>query len=849
MYTHPDHHPRGLTAAQVRAARQTYGYNELPTQRREGMLRILWNVMSSPMIVLLLVAGALYLFLGEKMDAGVLLLFVFVVIGITFYQQRKTTRALDALKVLASGTARVMRDGAEVRVPVREIVPGDIVKIAEGDRVPADGVVVAMMSLMVEESILTGESLAVRKRVGRDNEVCDTPGGDDRGCVFSGTMVTQGHATIRVTATGAQTQIGTIGTSLAAIRQERPLLTKEVARLVRVVAVMSVVLCGAVVVVYGVFWGDWMQGVLSGLSLSMALLPEEFSVVLTVFLAIGAWRMSTKNVLLRNTAAIETLGAANVLCVDKTGTLTKNVMRLRAIVYDGAMRMCDAASPLEAEGQRLIEIATLASQESPFDPLERGIVDAVASRAECAAFVQARKTMMREYPLSDAMLAVARAWEREGDDQCTIAVKGAPEAIVDLCHMDDTAAAALNKNLEQLSRRGWRVLGVAAARASRADVQHTDNVHDYHFVFAGLLAFADPVRDDVPEAVAECMRAGVDVVMITGDYAGTAQTIAREAGLRDPQAIMTGEDVAACSPQQLRERVRGVSVFARVAPQQKLAIVDALKANGAVVAMTGDGVNDAPALTASHVGIAMGERGTDVAREAADIVLLDDRFTSIVAGVRMGRRIYDNIKKAVSYIIAVHVPIAGMAFVPMVLHVPAMLLPVHIAFLELIIDPACSLVFESQRAEKNSMRRPPRSLRQSLLGRRLFARSITEGVGVLVAVLAVYAWAFFGGMDEDTVRGVTLIALVVGNVALILVNVSAHGTATVSGNRVLWWVVGGALVALGLIFAVPLLRTLFHVAVPPLLYGIGAVIVPSVVVAVYGSVHRMRAIVWHRVRV
>lgn len=827
--------PQGLTTAQARAALQKHGDNALPSERRDGMVRILWSVISSPMIILLLIAGALYWFLGEKMDAGVLLLFVFVVIGITFYQQRKTTRALDALKVLASGTARVMRDGAEVRVPVRKIVPGDIVKIAEGDRVPADGVVVAMMSLMVEESILTGESLAVRKCVGRDNEVCDTPGGDDRGCVFSGTMVTQGHATIRVTATGAQTQIGTIGTSLATIRQERPLLTKEVARLVRVVAVMSVVLCGAVVVVYGVFWGDWMQGVLSGLSLSMALLPEEFSVVLTVFLAIGAWRMSTKNVLLRNTAAIETLGAANVLCVDKTGTLTKNVMRLRAIVYDGAMRMCDAASPLEAEGQRLIEIATLASQESPFDPLERGIVDAVASRAECAAFVQARKTMMREYPLSDAMLAVARAWEREGDDQCTIAVKGAPEAIVDLCHMDDTAAAALSEDLEQLSQRGWRVLGVAAARASRADVQRTDNVHDYQFTFVGLLAFADPVRDDVPEAVAECARAGVDVVMITGDYAGTAQTIAREAGLRDPQVVMTGADIAACDTKTLRMCVRGVSVFARVMPQQKLAIVNALKENGAVVAMTGDGVNDAPALTAAHVGIAMGARGTDVAREAADIVLLDDRFTSIVAGIRMGRRIYDNIKKAVSYIISVHVPIAGMAFLPVVFHLPPMLMPVHIAFLELIIDPACSLVFESQSADKGIMHRAPRSLQQSLFSGRMFVRSIVEGVGVFLAAMVVFLWALHDGLDVDVVRGVTLIALVVGNVALIFVNVSAHGTATIVGNHVLWWVSGAAMLALCCLFAVPFLRTMFHVASPTLWHGVGAAIVTVGIVGVFSG--------------
>lgn len=841
--------PQGLTAAQARAALQKHGDNALPSERRDGMVRILWSVISSPMIILLLIAGALYWFLGEKMDAGVLLLFVFVVVGITFYQQRKTTRALDALTVLASGTAHVVRDGVDVRIPVRDIVPGDRVTIVEGDRVPADGVVVETTSLMVEESLLTGESLAVGKRTWRDGDVCDAPGGEDRSCVFSGTMVTQGRAVMHVTATGAATQIGAIGTSLATIRQEQPLLTKEVARLVRIVAVASIVLCAVVVVVYGVLWQDWMQGVLSGLSLSMALLPEEFGVVLTVFLAIGAWRMSTKNVLLRNTAAIETLGAATVLCVDKTGTLTENVMQLRAIVQDGTAHQCDAAAPLTEAQRQLVTLAAMASQDRPFDPLERGIVAAMDARDDFAMRPWTSWAMVREYPLSHALLAVARVWERTDDAHVTVATKGAPEAIAQLCHVDKATMDAIQRDVDTLSARGWRVLGVASASAPRTDVQQTDNVHDYHFVFAGLLAFADPVRGGVPAAVAECTQAGVDVVMVTGDYPGTAQTIAREAGLRDPQAIMTGEDVAACSPQQLRERVRGVSVFARVAPQQKLAIVDALKANGAVVAMTGDGVNDAPALTASHVGIAMGERGTDVAREAADIVLLDDRFTSIVAGVRMGRRIYDNIKKAVSYIIAVHVPIAGMAFVPMVLHVPAMLLPVHIAFLELIIDPACSLVFESQRAEKNSMRRPPRSLRQSLLGRRLFARSITEGVGVLVAVLAVYAWAFFGGMDEDTVRGVTLIALVVGNVALILVNVSAHGTATVSGNRVLWWVVGGALVALGLIFAVPLLRTLFHVAVPPLLYGIGAVIVPSVVVAVYGSVHRMRAIVWHRVRV
>lgn len=833
--------------AQVRAAHQVHGYNELPAQRREGVLRILWSVISSPMIVLLLVAGSIYWFLGERMDAGALLLFVFVVIGITFYQQRKTTRALDALKVLASGTARVVRDGVEVRVPVRDIVPGDIVMIVEGDRVPADGIVVDMMSLMVEESIITGESLAVSKRVGHQDEACDVPGGDAQGCVFSGTMVTQGHATIRVTATGEKTHIGAIGSSLATIRQERPLLTKEVARLVRVVAMMSIVLCGAVIAVYGFWWGDWMQGILSGLSLSMALLPEEFSVVLTVFLAIGAWRMSTKNVLLRNTAAIETLGAANVLCVDKTGTLTQNVMQLRAVLHNEVLRMYDAATPLQAGDQQLIEIAALASQESPFDPLERGIVDVITSRAEFATYTQTQKTIVREYPLSDAMLAVARAWSGIDDDECIIAVKGAPEAIADLCHMDDSSMRRLRRNSDVLSQRGWRVLGVAAARASHANVQRTDNVHDYHFTFMGFLAFADPVRNDAAATVAECARAGVDVVMITGDYPGTAQTIAREVGLRDSRMVLTGADIAACDPAVLRTRVRDVSVFARVVPQQKLEIVNALKDNGAVVAMTGDGVNDAPALAAAHVGIAMGGRGTDIAREAADIVLLDDRFTSIVAGIRLGRRIYDNIKKAVSYIVSVHVPIAGVAFLPVVLHVSPMLMPVHIAFLELIIDPACSLVFESQPADKGMMRRPPRSLRQSLFSGRMFVRSIVEGLGVLSAVVVVFLWGMRDGFDAAVIRGLTFIALVVGNVALIFVNVSARGTATVTGNRMLWWITGGAMAALWGIFAIPFLQTVFHVAPPPLWHSVMAIVVTLSAVVVVSSFGRvMHAIATRR---
>ncbi|MBU4139448.1 MAG: HAD-IC family P-type ATPase, partial [Euryarchaeota archaeon] len=669
------------------------GYNELPSQKQQSIFSILLNVFREPMLLLLLGAGLIYLFLGEKSDALMLLFFVFVVVGITLYQERKTERALVALKNLSSPRALVLRDGKQKRVPGRDVVRDDIMILREGDRIPADGIVLICSNLMVDESLLTGESLAVRKSQWDGKTAQVQPGGDDLPFVYSGTLVVQGHGIAKVTSTGIRAEIGRIGRALRGIDREDTPLQKETRELVRNFAIAGLILCILVVMVFGMK-GEWLDGLLAGLSLSMALLPEEFSVVLVIFLSMGAWRLSKKRVLTRRMPAVETLGSATVLCLDKTGTLTMNRMILSTLFAGGENYDADKNGdlPLPEKFHELLEFGYLASQKDPFDPVEKEIKNGTEKFLGNTEHVHQNWELVQEYPLSKNLLALSNVWESFDKRRHVIAAKGSPEAVIDLCHLDERQKDELLTHVKNMADKGLRVLGVA--KSIFRDEPLPDNQHDYEFKFIGLLGFIDPVRQGVPEALSECYSAGMRVIMITGDFPGTAQHIARQIGLKDPDRYVTGPELARMSDTELAQKVSATNIFARIVPEQKLAIVNALKSNGEVVAMTGDGVNDAPALKSAHIGIAMGERGTDVARESSSIVLLNDDFSSIVAAVRMGRRIFDNLKKAISYIFSVHVPIAGLALFPLLFGFPLILLPVHIAFLELIIDPACSVVFE-----------------------------------------------------------------------------------------------------------------------------------------------------------
>lgn len=806
---------RGLTEEEAARRLEMDGYNELPSTKPRGIFAIALDVVREPMFLLLVACGLIYLILGDLKEALMLMGFVFVVMGITLYQERKTERALEALRDLSSPRALVMRNGVLKRIPGREVVCGDTIVLSEGDRVPADGVCLTCINLSVDESLLTGESVPVRKSkcTAAIPVEAARPGGDGTPFVYSSTLVVKGQCAAKVTATAGNTEIGKIGRALQTAETERTRLQTETSRLVRNVAAFGLCLCVAVVLLYGATRGDWFHGILAGITLAMALLPEEFPVVITIFLALGAWRISRKNVLTRRVPAVETLGAATVLCVDKTGTLTLNRMKVSRLYAGG--QFCDVdgdcGDELPDVFHELVEFGILAGQREPFDPMEKALRELGENGLIDTAHLHDNWTLVREYPLSEELLSLSHVWKSSADDAYVIAAKGAPEAIADLCHFDEPATEAMVERVHEMADLGLRVLG--AAKASFRYSSLPGEQHDFTFQFLGLIGFSDPVRPGVPSAIAECHEAGIRVVMITGDYPGTALSIASQIGLADGGDCITGPELDAMDDEELRRRIRTVGLFARMVPEQKLRLVNALKANGEIVAMTGDGVNDAPALKSAHIGIAMGGRGTDVARESAALVLLDDDFSSIVCAVRVGRRIFDNLKRVMAYIFAIHVPIAGMSLLPILFKWPLVFFPVHIAFLEIIIDPACSVAFEAEPEEDDVMKRPPRNPSEPLFGMGILGIGLLQGLSVLAIVLGVYVMALTEGRGAQEARALTFTALVMANLGLILANRSWSRVilATLSRpNPALWWVLGGASGLLALVLYVPFLRDLFR---------------------------------------
>ncbi len=822
----------GLSTAQARQRLLEDGPNALPGDQRRDLRAIVRETLQEPMFLLLLAAGSLYLVLGDLQEGVILFGLVLVVLTLTLYQEGKTERAMAALRDLTSPRALVLRDGRTVRIAGREVVRGDILVLAEGDRVAADAVLLSGTNVQADESLLTGEPEPVSKVAGATppGAAAARPGGDGHAYLFSGTLLVNGHGTARVTATGPRSEIGRIGTALETLTTERSPLKRQTARLVKVLALMAFGTSLLLVVAYGLLRGDWLAALLAGIALAMAMLPQEFTVVLTVLPALGAWRLSKQNVLTRRIAAIETLGATSVLCVDKTGTLTENRMTVTELYAQGErdvqgerLSIDYAAAPALPEAfHTLVEFSILASVAEPFDPMEQAFHRLGQHFLQDTEHLHRDWILMQEYGLTPELRAMSHVWKAVDDQAHVVAAKGAPEAIMDLCHLDTGAQARIGDAVEAMAAKGLRVLGVAQARFEGERWPAIE--HDFEFDFVGLLGLQDPLRGEIPEAVAQCRTAGIRVIMITGDYPATASAIASQAqlGAGEKDEILTGDAMTVLSDAELQARLKTASVCARIAPEQKLRIVQALKANGEIVAMTGDGVNDAPALKAAHVGVAMGGRGTDVAREASSLVLLDDNFASIVRAVRLGRRIFDNLRNSMSYILAVHVPIAGTALLPVLLGWPVLLFPLHIAFLELVIDPACSMVFENEPPDADVMRRAPRDVNTPLFGGMTLVFALLQGLGVLAVVLGGYAWGATW-LTETAARAFAFTTLVSANLALIFSNRSRTGSLLGSlrvPNRTLWIVTGVTLGSLGLVLYLPWPARLFFFAplsVPDLL--------------------------------
>ena len=809
---------RGLSGREAAERLRAEGPNALPELERRTALRIIRDVVREPMFALLLGAGVLYLLIGSRGEALVLFAFACFSVAIAIVQEGRSERVLEALRDLTSPRALVIRDGEQKRIPGREVVRGDVLVLAEGDRVPADAMLISGDDVQADESLLTGESVPVRKRVALDLPAADAaPGGDDLPLVFSGTLIVTGGGLAVVTATGARSEIGKIGHAVTRITPEPPRLQVQTRGFVTGFAIVGLSLSAVAVLLYGLLRGAWLQGLLGGIALGMSMLPEEFPLVLTVFMVMGAWRLSRSQVLTRRPAAIETLGAATVLCTDKTGTLTRNLMSVGwlerdahcAAAVDAAAAGAAAmdAGPSRESGalqpglRELLDTAVLASRPEAVDPMDRALVRLAGDGGRAAA----RAELVRGYPWLPELPALVQVWRRP-HGALIAAAKGAPEAIATICRLDPAAIQSLRSRVEELAHRGMRVLAVASAALVSA--APPERALDLPLHIVGLVGFVDPLREGIPAAVRECRSAGIRVVMITGDHPATAREIARQAGMEHGN-VMTGPELARLDEQSLLELASSISVFARITPQQKLRIVSALKARGQVVAMTGDGVNDAPALRSAHIGIAMGQRGTDVAREASSLVLLDDDFNSIVRAVRLGRRIYDNLLKAVSYILAIHLPIAGLALLPIAMGRPLVLTPMLIAILELIIDPLCSVVLEAERDERDVMTRPPRDPESALLSRSLLVTGFLQGALAILAVCAVFLHATLRGLPAEQVRSMGFLTLICANYALIFANRSFSASPLagfVRPNPSLWISVGSAAGALAAIFLIPAIR-------------------------------------------
>lgn len=749
---------QGLSEEEINKRFLEHGANELPDSKPRNFLIVSQEVITEPMFLLLVSCCILYLILGDLQEALTLSIFVLVIIGITLFQSWKTEKALAALKDLSSPKALVIREGKSFYVSSRELVIDDIVIINEGDKVPADAVILESVNLMVDESLLTGESVPVSKYQTEYPQV------------YSGTSVTQGTAYIKIIGTGLNTQLGKIGSALQSIVKSESRFQKEVSRIVKIMVGLAISLC-VIIVIFAAQNHGLIQGLLTAITCAIATLPEEVPAVLTIFMALGAWRISQKKVLTRKMSAIETLGSISVLCTDKTGTITENKMVLSEVFTTNGVYKIDSKTSIPEAYHSLIEFAILASKDDSFDPMERALRDLISSNLVDSDHIHLDWQFIQEYSLSKDLLAMSRAWDSDDEKLYSFYSKGSPEAILDLCHLPDSELTPLNKQVEIMASRGLRVLGVAKSKTKLSYLPSLQ--HDIDFEFCGLLGFYDPIREGVKEAITDCHSAGIRVIMITGDHPITAQNIAKEIGLKNTHKLITGSELNNFSDYELEEKIKDVVIFSRVIPEQKLRIVQALKNNNEVVAMTGDGVNDAPALKASDVGIAMGRAGTNVAREAADLVLLDDNFSSTVSAIRSGRRIFSNLRKAISYILAIHIPIAGLTLIPVLFpSLPTIFFPIHVAFLELIIDPTCSVVFEAEPAAKDIMQRLPRSLNEPILNKQKTFISILQGLALLLVVIAIYFYGIIQGKPDTEVRFMSFLSLIIGNFILAFLNKS-----------------------------------------------------------------------------
>ena len=810
----------GLAAAEAKRLQEQYGKNELTSQKKESFLRKVLHIICEPMFLLLIVAAIIYFILGEPRDGAIMLIFVVGIISIDVIQEWKTDKTLNALKDLSAPHVTVIRDGKEQTIASCDLVPGDLMMIYEGVKIPADGIVLKCNDLCVDESSLTGEAEGVWKIPTESAEPISDYWRKDY--CYAGTLVTQGTATVLVDKIGSGTEYGKIGVHIAAAPEEPTPLQKQTGSLVKLCAGIAAVLFALV----GIFtWFNipdhpfgarLIESILSGVTLAMAMIPEEFPVILTVFLSMGAWRLAKKQSLVRKLPSVETLGAVSVLCVDKTGTITMNQMAMQS------------TWAVDGDERTLCEIMGMGCETDAYDPMEKAMLAYCESLGISRDFLFGGK-LVSEYAFTNELKMMGHIWRR--DDKLVIAAKGSAEQILTICDLTGEERATAERKIMEMSTQGLRVIAVATASPAN-ESEIPPQITDCRLRLCGLVGLADPPRESVKADIAVCNRAGIRVVMITGDNGITASSIAKKIGMPNSDHIITGDMLNEMTDVQLRERVKDVSIFSRVIPEHKMRIVKAFKDNGEIVAMTGDGVNDAPALKYADIGIAMGKRGSEVSREAADLILMDDNFTTIVETVKDGRRIYDNIRKAVGYVFTIHIPIAFASLLAPILGIAPtalLLLPLHVVLLELLIDPTCSIVLERQPAETDIMERKPRDPKEKLLTAHILAKSVLQGLVIFAASFGAYYVTLSGNADNASVaRAIGLSIIMISNLFLVQVNSSDHDFALQSiirlaKDKVMWAVNFGTLAMLGIILYSPLnaFLKLAPLSVPMLLKAVG----------------------------
>jgi Ca2+-transporting ATPase len=794
-------HLTGLTEDEVLASRQIHGSNLLDIRKRNTLLRLFLDILQEPMLLLLVAISVIYFLLQQYGEAYFMLFAIVIVSGISFYQDNRSRKALKALEQINAPLSYVIRDGETKRIPTQEIVPGDLVMAEEGSTINADGIIMHSHDFSVNESIITGESVPVYKSADTEDRL-----------VMSGTQVSSGMVIYQVKTTGKATRLGQIGASLADISKEPTPLQHQITVFVRQMAIAGVI-------VFLLIWifnfsksGDVLNSLLKGLTLAMSILPEEIPVAFTTFMALGSRRMMMEGIIVKNMRTVEALGSATVICVDKTGTITENRMELRGVYVYSTRTFYNPSSYDQPAASLVIETSMWASEPVPFDAMEKALHAVYEKFATTDLRDQYR--MVEEYPLSGKPPMMTHVYENQ-DGNRIIAAKGATETILRVCQLTEEEKADMHNTLSAYSRKGYRILGVA--RADDLPDPLPDSQEAIPFQLIGFVFFLDPPKPNIKTTFEQFLHAGLQVKIVTGDQAGTTGAIAREAGLELPDEPVDGDQLMSMTPADRTNTILQRTVFTRMFPEAKLEMVEELKKQDQIVAMVGDGVNDAPALQAAHIGIAMGKKGTEIAKNAAALVLVQDDLSKMIDAIATGRRIYGNLKKAIQYIISIHIPILLTVSLPLFLGwiYPDIFTPVHVIFLELIMGPTCSIIYENEPVEKNVMQMPPRKMTDTFLNWKEMGWSILQGLMITAGVLWAYQLAVHAGKSEAETRAFVFTTLVMANILLTLVNRSFYFSLWESlkfKNRLIPLIILLTLSMLVLILYVPAFAVFFHVA-------------------------------------